>query len=275
MRSYRVEEELGRKARSRTTPLLVEEAVNHPEASRRSHETREVHAASPRAAFVLCTLVAVAVVVGCASTPTQTETPTPASAPYRVGISDQLLLRIHPEPEIERTVTVRPDGMVSIDLIGDVLAANRTSDEIARVIEARFAEYRVSPRVTVSLEATNSAMVDVLGEVGSPGRYPLIQATRLTNALTLAGGPTTLAANERIRLIRRQSEETTVFYVDFDAIQQGDRRTDFMLQTGDVVVVPPATPVAVGYSIRRALYPVEIVLGVALRGLISALAFTN
>jgi polysaccharide export outer membrane protein len=184
-----------------------------------------------------------------------------APATYQVGASDQLSYRILPDPAIEGTATVRPDGRISVDLIGDVAAAGRTTEQLARELEQRISEYRQEPLATVWVTAANSATITILGEVGEPGQYPLARDTRLADAIALAGGATQLAAASRVRLIRWDTDRTVVYVANLDEIQGGDGATNAMLVHGDTVFVPPATPVAFGYAIRRALYPVEVVLG--------------
>lgn len=179
---------------------------------------------------------------------------------YRVGPSDDLAITVLPEPAIERKVRVRPDGYFSMDLIGDVEAAGRTPDEIARDIEGRIAEFRVSPSATVAVEKVSSTAVSVLGEVFKPSSFPLERETRLSEAVAMAGGATTLAATSRVRIVRRDGDKTLRYLVNLDRVQAGDATSDYPLQKGDVVYVPAATPVVVGYNIRRILYPLEVLM---------------
>jgi len=190
---------------------------------------------------------------------------------YRVGPADELSFRILPDPTIEGSATVRPDGRISVDLIGDVDAAGRTTEEIANEIEQRIAQYRQEPLATVSVKAATSASVSVLGEVLRPGRFAIAQETRLAEAIALAGGETQLAAASRVRLIRWEGGRAVAYEADLDEIQDGEGSTNVVLVDGDLVFVPPATPVAVGYTIRRALYPLEVVMRSLLGGLAGAL----
>lgn len=179
---------------------------------------------------------------------------------YRVGPSDRLSVRVLPDPAIEQAVVVRPDGRFSLDLIGDVVAEGRTTDEIAAAIEERMSEYRQSPSVRVSLEEAGSTAVSVVGEVKTPTSFPLARGLRVSEALALAGGVTELAASRRIRVIRGEGAEAKLFVANFDHINRGQAESDFLLEPGDLVYVPPAQPVSVGYAIRRALFPLEQLL---------------
>ena len=181
----------------------------------------------------------------------------PGTAEYRVGPADRLTIRVLPDPAIERVVTVRPDGRFSMDLIGDVEATGRTLDQISSDIQTRMAKYRQSPSVSVALDLPASTAITILGEVKSPSVFPLDRPLRLSEAVARAGGPTTLAATSRIRVMRRGGESITRYDADLDLIQRGDPATDLVMHEGDLVYVPAATPVVAGYKIRRALYPFE------------------
>jgi polysaccharide export outer membrane protein len=174
-------------------------------------------------------------------------------------------VQISPEPEPEVKTTVRPDGMISIVLIGDVRAGGLTPEEIAGQIESLMGEYRLFPVVTVSVLAARSPTITVLGEVNSPGRIFLERETHLADAIAMSGGATDLAAGSRVRLVRREGGVTRTYIANLDEIREGDNSTNTLLQSGDLVTVPPATPVGVGYAIRRALYPFEVVLGTLTR----------
>jgi polysaccharide export outer membrane protein len=187
--------------------------------------------------------------------------PGPQVTAYRVGPPDQLHITILPEPVIERDVIVRPDGMISIDLIGDIAAAGRTTEEIGGDIETRIGRFKRDARVTVALGAALSSEVTVLGEVGRPRTFPLARQTRLVEAIGTVGGTTVFAARSRIRLIRTQDTETHVYKVDLDGIQSGDMRTNYLLQGGDLVYVPPNVFASIGYAVQAALFPFQQIFG--------------
>jgi polysaccharide export outer membrane protein len=197
--------------------------------------------------------------VGCASPPPGPMPPAPVATPYRIGPSDELTIRVLPEPIIERKLAVAPDGSIAFDLIGQVQVAGRTPDEVAKTIERRIADYRLNPSVTVSLDRATSASVTVLGEVISSGMYPVERNLRVTDAIARAGGRTERAASSRVRLIRRQNGTATTYLSDLDQIHEGDVTTDFAVVAGDLIFVPPDKMVSVGYAIGRALYPLEVI----------------
>jgi polysaccharide biosynthesis/export protein len=199
-------------------------------------------------------------VAGCA-TPGSAPPPPPTTQPYRVGPPDQLIIHILPEPAIERSVVVRPDGMISVDLVGDIPASGRTTAEIAGDIERRIQRFKRDASVTVSLVQSLSTEITVLGEVGRPATFPLARDTRLVEAMGLVGGPRLFAAKNKIRLIRFEDGQTRVYQVNLAAIEQGDLSSNFLLQPGDIVVVPPTRVARVGYWLSALFFPINQIFG--------------
>jgi polysaccharide export outer membrane protein len=209
----------------------------------------------PILAFAIAPLLS-----ACSSTGTG-QPPGPEVSAYRVGSPDQLRITIIPDPVIEREVTVRPDGKISIDLVGDVAAAGRTTEEIAADIQTRIGRYKRDAQVTVALAAALSDQVTVLGEVDRPSTFPLSSQTRLVEAIGLVGGPTTFAAKGRVRLIRTAEGQTRVYSVNLSAIEKGNLTTNYVLQGGDLVVVPPGVMAMIGYQLQALLFPFQQLLG--------------
>jgi polysaccharide export outer membrane protein len=218
------------------------------------------------------TVAGLVTLVGCASTEGTKATPlAPSAEPYRVGPSDELYVRVLPDPAIDLPeLHVRPDGKISVELIGDVPAAGRTTDEIAAEIQQRMEQYRQQPSVSVSVVEPSSTTVSVIGEVKKAGSFALDRDIRVAEIVSMAGDATELAATSRIRVIRRQGDQTILYLVDLDQIRGGDTSTEMLLQKGDLVVVPAAKPVVAGYKIRRALYPIESLFRVIGSGLFYA-----
>ena len=134
---------------------------------------------------------------------------------------------------------VRPDGQISLPLLGDVLASGVTPSALARQIQERLTRFIVNPSVTISLEEPRAMMISVLGEVPKVGTYPLEQGSGIMEALAAAGGLTQYAASDRIIIIRREPSGNRVrIRFEYDALTQlrGAAAT-FRLQNGDVIVV--------------------------------------
>lgn len=224
-----------------------------------SATTTPVHPLSrlPRALALLLALAAF--LGGCAARGSNPPAPTPV--PYRVGPPDRLQITILPEPIIQRSVVVRPDGMISVELIGDVPAAGLTVEEIAENIEERIARFKRDADVTVSLEASLSTEITVLGEVGRPSTFPLSRETRIIEAIGLVGGPGRFAAKSRVRVIRPQGASTQVYSISLNAIEDGDLSQNMLLQPGDIVVVPPTVMASIGYKLSEIFFPFGQIFG--------------
>jgi polysaccharide export outer membrane protein len=194
---------------------------------------------------------------------------TPAPAPvarlpeYLVGAPDELLVTVLPDPVVQQRVVVRPDGMITIQLIGEVRAADRAPDEIAAEIEERIGRYKRGARATVAVERAVSSAVTVLGEVRMPGTFPLAKLTRVAEALGHVGGPTNFARIARIQVVRPGEAGAEVFPVDLAAIRSGDLKTNLALEGGDIIYVPPTFLAKVGYAVQQMLFPLNPLLGVA------------
>jgi polysaccharide export outer membrane protein len=211
-----------------------------------------------RSRIAIRTLVASALaLLGLACSTTPTPNPPAESPPYRVGAPDQLSVSILPEPLVQELVVVRPDGMITIQLLGDVPAAGRTTEEIAAEIEERISRYKRGARVTVAVVQAGSITVTLLGEVTRPSNLAITRMTRVTEALGTVGGTTWLANNGSIRVVRPSPGGTVVLPVDLAAIRSGDLSTNVVLEAGDIIYVPPTILGRIGYVVRALLFPFE------------------
>jgi polysaccharide export outer membrane protein len=215
--------------------------------------------------LALLTLVALA---GCASIDPQPE-PQPEKnyGTYRTAPPDQLLVSVLPEPLLERTVVVRPDGMISFDLVGDIPASGRTLDEIAKEIEGKIGEYKRGARVTVALAGSLSISITLLGEVKVPSNFALDRDMRVVEALGRVGGTSIFASRSNARVIRVRDGQTTVIPIDIAAIERGDLRTNIWLMPGDVVYVPPTILARIGYAIAGLTFPFQALIGSGIGGI--------
>jgi len=182
-------------------------------------------------------------------------------AAYRVGAPDVLAVTILPEPVIQREVTVRPDGMISLDLIGDVPAGGRTIEEIAADIEQRISRFKRDANVTVALNEALSTDVTVFGEVRLPNTFPLTRETRVAEAIGLVHGETMFARTAKVRVVRSGGGESVVYLVNLNDIRKGDLSTNMVLVPGDIVYVPPNIFARIGYAVNAVLFPFAPFMG--------------
>jgi polysaccharide export outer membrane protein len=167
----------------------------------------------------------------------------PTDALYRIGVDDQLQVAVWRNPELSVSVPVRPDGRISVPLVGDVLAGGRTPEEVAEDIEKQLAAYVRDPKVAVILTELRShefiSRVRVTGAVRTPISIPHRQGMTVLDAVLQAGGVNEFAAANRTRLYRREGEGTEAIDVRLGAILgSGDLETNLEVRPGDVITVP-------------------------------------
>ena len=205
------------------------------------------------------------VATGCSTPIAVNPPPAPEMLPYRVGPPDRLEITILPDPAIERSATVRPDGMISIDLVGDIPAAGRTTAEIAVDIQSRIGRFKRDASVNVSLGSSLSTEVTVIGEVRSV-TFPLQRETRLIEAIGIVGGLRQVYSDQDdVRIIRVEDGQVKILAADVTAIQRGDLSTNYTLRGGDIVYVPPTVSAKVGYFVQGLFLPLQAVLGMGAR----------
>jgi polysaccharide export outer membrane protein len=191
----------------------------------------------------------------------------PAAEGYIVGAPDDLRIHILPEPEIVRDVRVRPDGMISIDLIGDVQAAGRSPQQIADEIQTAIRRFKRDASVSVSLVQSPSQFITIYGEVATPSTIPLMRATRISEAIGQVGGAAPFAALNKVRVVRTTGSRTEVLTVRLKDIQRGDLSTNLVMREGDLVVVPPTMLARAGYVLQQLLFPFQPLFAPASIGL--------
>jgi len=192
----------------------------------------------------------------CAVNPTPQPT-AQAIESYRVGPPDQLFISILPEPVIERTTVIRPDGFISIDLIGDVRATGRTVEEISADIQDKISRFKRDAAVTVSVVSAQSNSITIFGQVNAPGTFTLQRDTRVSEALGMAGGSTIFASKGRIRVIRSLGPRTDVLMVSLTEIERGDLGSNIELAGGDIIIVPPNALARFGFALQTLLFPLQ------------------
>lgn len=162
---------------------------------------------------------------------------------YRIGVDDIVQVTVWRNPELGITVPVRPDGMISVPLVGDVRAGGRTPDEVAQDIQGKLADYVRDPQVAVILNDLRSheylSRVRVTGAVRQPISIPHRQGMTVLDAVLAAGGVNEFAAPGRAGLYRRDGESTHTYRVQLDRIlDKGDLTTNYQVSPGDVITVP-------------------------------------
>jgi len=165
--------------------------------------------------------------------------PATADPNYVIGSEDVLDISVWKEPDLSRTVPVRPDGKISLPLLNDVQAAGLTPPQLATAITTSLNKFVTSPQVTVIVTQINSQRVYLLGEVARPGAYTLIPGMTILQALSNAGGFSSYANPKKIYLLRQENGKQQKLFFNYKEVIEG-KRTDqnVLLKTGDTIVVP-------------------------------------
>ena len=165
---------------------------------------------------------------------------------YIIGPEDVLEITVWRNQDLSKIVAVRPDGRISMPLIGDVTAVGRTPSQLTEEIASRLKEFKENPSIAIVVKEVNSYAVFILGEVQKPGKYPLKSKTTLLQGITIAGGFTPTAARNKMVLFRfvdnGSGDERMKASYDDIVLRDGSRQ-NVELKPGDTVVVPAETMV--------------------------------
>lgn len=158
---------------------------------------------------------------------------------YRLGAEDVLLISVWKDEQLTREVVVRPDGMFSFPLVGDIQAEEHTVEDIRLDLIKRLTKFIPNPNVSVAVIKVLSYKIYVVGRVNKPGEYLIGHYTDVLQALSLAGGLTPFAAENDIKVIRRVRNQQHVFPFRYSDVRKGkDLEQNILLQRGDTVMVP-------------------------------------
>ena len=170
--------------------------------------------------------------------------PGPPEEGFVLGPEDVIEVVVWKNPDLSRQVVIRPDGKISLALIGDVLASGLTAEQLARNIEDRYKAYKESPSVSVNVVEVNSYYVFVVGEVKNPGKLQLKSYTTVLQAIALAGGFDQFASRNDLKIVRNivgengQFKELRIPLRYDDLISEEGGVYNVTLKSGDTIVVP-------------------------------------
>ena len=189
------------------------------------------------ASIVLCAMPKVCAAQTGESPTSQRESDT--SGNYSIGKGDILEINVWREPMLSGETIVRNDGMISLALVGDVLAAGRTTMEVKDEIQTRLKQFLGEPVVTVMLRTAASQKFYVIGEVRTPGEYDLVKEMTVVQGIARAGGFTEWANKDGIVLLRKERGAENRIPVNYKDIVKGKNITqNVLLRANDTIVVP-------------------------------------
>jgi len=165
---------------------------------------------------------------------------------YIVGPEDILEITVWKNPELSKEVQVRPDGRISLPLLGDLSAVGKTPVQLTDEISAGLKKYMEHPTISMTVKDVQSYQIYVLGEVNRPGKYPLKSKTTLLQGITVAGGFTGVAAKNSIVIFRftKDGQGQAKLKASYDDIVVRDGSgQNIELMPGDMIVIPSETMV--------------------------------
>lgn len=168
---------------------------------------------------------------------------------YRIGGSDVLSIKFFYTPELNEEVAVRPDGRLSLQLVGEIVVAGRTPDEVSRELTERYAKHLSRPEVAVIVKTFGSQRAFVGGEVKAPGMVAVDGKTDLAGAVFQAGGALDTAETSTVVLLRRGASGREVYRVDLASALEGAAPMP-VLRPYDVIYVPKSVIAQVGMYVE-------------------------
>lgn len=158
---------------------------------------------------------------------------------YHLGPGDKLRIEVYKDEQLSQSVQVRPDGKITLPLIGDLNAASHTPIELRDVITTSLKEYITNPTVTVIVVEALASQVYVMGEVTHPGTMQLHGPTTILQALAMAGGFKEFANTKDVKVLRPKGGSDSIETIRFNYkdVINGDAKP-FYLRSGDTVIVP-------------------------------------
>lgn len=158
-------------------------------------------------------------------------------ADYQLGSGDKIRIEVYKEPQLSQSLQVRPDGKITMPLIGDITAAGLTPTQLRDRIGASLKEYVNSPVVTVMVVEALASVIYIMGEVNKPGTIQLTGPMTVLQALAMAGGFRDFAKTGKIKILRKTPNGVETIRFNYDnAVKSSEQ--NIYLQRGDTIIVP-------------------------------------
>jgi polysaccharide export outer membrane protein len=158
---------------------------------------------------------------------------------YLLNSGDVLDISVWNEPELQKQVVILPDGTISFPLAGEVMAKDQTVVNVQSELKTKLSEYLANPVVTVSVASVDGNRIHILGKVSTPGSFKMSKPLDAIQALSLAGGLSPYAEENKIVVLRRENGKQKVLPVHYADIKKGQQLdTNIILKSGDVLLIP-------------------------------------
>jgi polysaccharide export outer membrane protein len=175
-----------------------------------------------------------------AAAPADRARPTQAALPddYRLQPGDKLRVEVYKDAQLSQSVQIRPDGKITLPLLGDIAAMNMTPIDLRDRIASSLKEYVNNPVVTVIVVEGTAPTAFIVGEVNHPGPITLQGSMTVLQALAMAGGLKDFANSKNIRILRKGPAGSQTIPFNYKDAMKGSGSASVFLQPGDTVVVP-------------------------------------
>ncbi len=157
---------------------------------------------------------------------------------FILGPADIIRINVWKNTDLSQTVTIGPDGFISLPLLGDVHVVGMTANTLARELKSKLSSFVMNAQVTVSVVDIRSRQVFVTGQVGKPGGYPLVAPISVLQLIAQAGGLNTFANRKEIVILRSAGNRPERLKFNYNNAVRGDPKQNIGLQPGDTVIVP-------------------------------------
>jgi polysaccharide export outer membrane protein len=158
---------------------------------------------------------------------------------YVIGPEDVLAINVWKEPEISRTLPVRPDGKISLPLVGDITATGMTPEQLQAILESKLRSFIASPEVTVIVQEIKSEKVNIVGQVYKPGSYLIAKPTTVLDVIAMAGGFRDFAKSKKVYVLRIENGRAKRYPFNYKDVIKGRKLAqNILLQPRDTIVVP-------------------------------------
>lgn len=173
-----------------------------------------------------------------ADPPAQAAVAVTSSDSYVIGPSDVLTITVWKEPTLSGSILVRPDGMISLALLGDVQASGLTPLQLSEQISTKLKKYIQDPNVSVVIAQIHSKVVYLLGEVVKRGPVEMTPGMTLLEAIASAGGLTDFANSKKVYILRNEAGTQQKIPANYKEALKGNPALNVVLKPGDTIVVP-------------------------------------
>ena len=162
-----------------------------------------------------------------------------AGEDYVIGPGDVLDIALWRDDALVRTVVVLADGKISFPLVGEIMAAGKTIEELKKDIAAKLVDYVPEPVLSIEVKQANSMLIYVIGRVNTQNRFPVSANVTVLQALSIAGGLNIFASRNKIKIFRQEGGKTLILPFKYDEVVDGKNiEQNITLKRGDVIVVP-------------------------------------